>query len=81
MPFFINRRPYSVFCHLRPCRGGGGGVGATPPWPSAPDGRRASWKKPVDAPLRDLAIAHIVFGPRLIFDLVRSGRRLNFREK
>ena len=78
----INPRPYSVFCHLRPCRGGGGGVGATPPpWRSAPDGRRASRKKPVDAPRRDLAIAHIVFGPRLMFDLVRSGQRSNFREK
>ena len=38
-------------------------------------------KKPVDAPRRDLTIAHIVFGPRLIFDLVRSGQRSNFREK
>ena len=37
--------------------------------------------KPVDAPRRDLVIAHIVFGPRSIFDLVRSGQRSNFREK
>ena len=51
------------------------------PWRSAPDGRRASRKRPVDAPRQDLAIAHIVFGPRSIFDLVRSGQRLNFREK
>ena len=65
----VNPRPYSVFCHLRPCRGGGGGW-CDPPWRSAPDGRRVSRKKPVDAPRRDLAIAHIVFGPRLIFDLV-----------
>ena len=34
-----------------------------------------------DAPRRDLAIAHIVFGPKSIFDLVRSGQRSNFREK
>ena len=40
---------------------GGGGVGTNPPWRSAPDGRRASRKKPVDAPRRDLAIAHIFF--------------------
>ena len=75
----LNPRPYSLFCHLRPCRGGGGWC--DPPWRSAPDGRRASRKKPVDAPRRDLAIAHIVFGPRLIFDLVRSGQSSNFREK
>ena len=76
----VNPRPYSVFCHLRPCRGGGG-VGATPP----PGDRplmvvEIRGKKTVDEPRRDLAIAHIVFGPRLIFDLVRSGQRSNFRE-
>ena len=24
MAIHLNPRPYSVFCHLRPCRGGGG---------------------------------------------------------
>ena len=38
-------------------------------------------KKSVDAPRRDLAIAHIVFGPRSTFDLVRSGQMSNIREK
>ena len=75
----VNPRPVRAFLITRTVRGGGGGT--TPPWRSAPDGRRASRKKPVDAPRRDLAIAHIVFGPRSIFDLVRSGQRSNFREK
>ena len=61
--------------------GGGGGWYDPPPWRSAPDGRRASRKKPVDASRWNLAIAHIVFSPRSIFDLVRSGQRSNFREK
>ena len=61
--------------------GGGGLVRPPPPGDRPPDGRRASRKKSVDAPRRDLAIAHIVFGPRLIFDLVRSGQRSYFREK
>ena len=38
-------------------------------------------KKTVDASRRDLAIAHIVFGRRSIFDLVRSDQRSNFRAK
>ena len=72
--------PYSVFCHLRPCRGRG--VGATPPGdrPLMVVELREK-KKTVDALRRDLAIAHIVFGPRLIFDLVRSGQRSNFHGK
>ena len=45
----------------------GGGGGVRPPWRSAPDGRRASRKKSVDAPRRDLAIAHMFLA--------------NFREK
>ena len=78
----INPRPVRAFLITRTVRGGGGGlVRPPPPWRSAPDGRRASRKRPVDAPRRDLAIAHIVFGPRSIFDLVRSGQRSNFREK
>ena len=60
-------------------RGGGGWY--DPPWRSAPDGRRASRKKPIDASRRDLAIAYIVFNPRSTFDLVKSGQRSNFREK
>ena len=52
-----------------------------PPWRSAPDGRIASWKIPVDASRRDLAIAHIVFSPRSTCDLVRSGQSSKFREK
>ena len=75
----FNPRPFSVFRHLRQWRGGGG-VGTTPPWRSAHDGRRASQKKPVDASRRDLAIAYIVFNPRSTFDLVKSGQRSNFRE-
>ena len=76
----FNPRPVRAFLITRTVRGGG--VGTTPPpWRSAPDGPRASRKRPVDAPRRDLAIAHIVFGPRSIFDLVRSGQRSNFREK
>ena len=67
-------------CFATFARAGGGGW-CDPPWRSAPDGRRALRKKLVDAPRRDLAISHIVFGPRLIFDLVRSGQRSNFREK
>ena len=58
-----------------------GGGGGTTPWRSVPDGRKASRKKPVDASRRDLAIAHIVFGPRSTFDLVMSGQRYNFRDK
>ena len=77
----INPRPVRAFLITRTVRGGGG-VGTTlPPWRSAPDGRRASRKRPFDASRRDLAIAHIVFGPRSIFDLVRLGQRSNFREK
>ena len=75
----INPRPVRAFLITRTVRGEGGWY--DPPWRSAPDGRRASRKRPVDAPRRDLAIAHIVFGPRSIFDLVRSGQRSNFREK
>ena len=74
----FNPRPVRAFLITRTVRGG---WYDPPPWRSAPDGRRASRKKPVDAPRRDLAIAHIVFGPRSIFDLVRSGQRSNFREK
>ena len=77
---WLNPRPVRAFLITRTVRGGGG-VGTTPPWRSAPDGRRASRKKPVDAPRRDLAIAHIVFSPRSKFDLLRSGQRSNFREK
>ena len=40
---------FSVFRHLRQWRGGGGGGWYDPPWRSAPDGRRASRKKTVDA--------------------------------
>ena len=59
---------------------GQGGL-VQPPLAIGPDSRRGSRKRPVDAPRRDLAIAHIGFGPRSIFDLVRSGQRSNFREK
>ena len=52
----------------------GEGVGATPPWRSIPDARRASRKKTVEASRRDLAIAHIICRPRSIFDLVKSGQ-------
>ena len=76
----VNPRPVRAFLITRTVRGGGGWYDP-PPWRSAPDGRRASRKRPIDAPRRDLAIAHIVFGPRSIFDLVRSGQRSNFREK
>ena len=80
LSLLFNPRPVRAFLITRTVRGGG--VGTTPPpWRSAPDGRRASRKRPVDASRRDLAIAHIVFGPRSIFDLVRSGQRSNFREK
>ena len=73
----VNPRPVRAFLIMRTVRVGW----YDPPWRSAPDGRRASRKRPVDAPRRDLAIAHIVFGPRSIFDLDRSGQRSNFREK
>ena len=73
----FNPRLFSVFRHLRQWRGGGW---YNPPWRSAPHGRRASRKIPVDASRWDLAIAHIVFSPRSTFDLVRSGQRSNFRE-
>ena len=79
VPGKVNPRPVRAFLITRTVRGGG--VGTSPPWRSAPDGRRASRKKPVDAPRRDLAIAHIVFSPRSTVDLVRSGQRSNFREK
>ena len=74
----FNPRPFSVFRHLRQWRGGGM---VRPPWRSAPDGRRASRKKTVDASRWNLAIAHIVFSPRSTFDLVRSGQRSILREK
>ena len=77
----FNPRPVRAFLITRTVRGGGLVRPPPPPWRSAPDGRRASRKRPVDAPRRDLAIARIVFGPRSIFDLVRSGQRSNFREK
>ena len=73
----FNPRPFSVFRHLRQFRGGL----VRPPWRSAPDGRRASRKKTVDASRWDLAIAHIVFCARSTFDLVRSGQRSNSRGK
>ena len=73
----LNPRPVRAFLITRTARG----VVGTTPLAIGPDGRRASRKRPVDAPRRDLAIAHIVFGPRSIFDLVRSGQRPNCREK
>ena len=73
--FRFNPRPVRALLITRTVRGGG------PPWRSAPDGCRASRKKTVDAPRRDLAIANNVFSPRSRFDLVRSGERSNFREK
>ena len=75
----LARFPY--FATLASGGGGGGGWYDPPPWRSAPDGRRASRKKPVDVSRWDLSIAHVVFSPRSIFDLVRSGQRSNFREK
>ena len=73
VPPLFNPRPVRAFLITRTV--GGGGLVRPPPWRSAPDGRRASRKKPVDAPRRDLAIAHIVFSSRSTFDLVRSGQR------
>ena len=71
--FVFNPRPVRAFLITRTVRGGGG----TTPWRSAPDCRRASRKRPLDASRRDLAIAHIVFSPRSTFDLVKSGQMSN----
>ena len=74
----LNPRPYSVFCHLRPCRGGGW---CDPPWRFKTKGCRASRKKPEACSQRDLAIGGIFFGPRFNIWPTYDRSKVNFSKK